>query len=187
MNTTETINPPKGYFKCELIKDDKVIDTIEDYNLIMDRARYNIATGISGFSGGTPITKIVFGTSGNEVGNLTVPKTAADGFVSSRTSLFSEANGSYTYTINFVPTTSGSYATVTETDINSGSLVTVTYTNTSITYVVEMSQTAGNNGSSVNYTEAAFYCGTNIFSMKCFPVRVKDNSVKIKITWSFTF
>ena len=178
----------KGYFKVETLDiNDNVTETFEDNNMIMDNARVNLATGISGFAGGVPITQIAFGTQGNVTGDVTTPKTVANGFISSRTDLFSEQNAGFTYYINFVPTTNGGFATVTETDVGAGSTVQITLTNTNIQYIVEMSQTAGNNSSNVKYTEAAFYCGSNIFSAKCFPVRVKDTTVKLRVYWSFTF
>lgn len=189
MKTIEHILKPKGYFAVDSFdsQGNLIEDTYEENNLIMDEARYNIATGISGFSGGNPITKIVFGTQGNITGDVTTPKGASDGFVSSRTSLFSEQNGGFTYTINFVPTASGELATVTEDNAGAGSTVKITLTGTTITYVVQMAQNAGNNGSSVNYTEAAFYCNDKIFSAKCFPVRVKDSGVVLQVQWSFAF
>lgn len=185
---TDSILKPSGYFRVESVDSlGNILDVYEENNLIMDKARVNLAAFISGLPTSTPINKIVFGTEGHITGNLTIPKTATEGFVSSRSSLFSEQTASYEYHLGFVPTTNGGFATVTEDDASAGSTVQITLSGTGIQYIVELSQLAGNNGSSVNYTEAAFYCGTNIFSMKCFPVRVKDNSVKIKIYWSFQF
>ena len=39
----------------------------------------------------------------------------------------------------------------------------------------------------MSYTEAALYAGDNIFSMKTFPARVKEDTVKLEITWSIVF
>lgn len=177
----------KGYFKIDSYDlDNKLIDTYESKNLIMDNGRINIANFMSGIGTNSKITKFVLGTEGHST-SLLEPKTSADGFVSSRTSLFSEDTESYEYTIEFVPTTSGDYATVTETDIGAGSKVKVTVNTDLITYEIELAGPAGNNASSVPYTEACFYAGTRIFAMRCFPVRVKDSSTRLVITWQFQF
>jgi len=39
----------------------------------------------------------------------------------------------------------------------------------------------------VAYTEAALYSNEEMFSMKTFPARVKENTVKFIITWSIMF
>lgn len=47
---------------------------------------------------------------------------------------------------------------------------------------------SGGGGSGVvAYTEAALYAGNDIFSMKTFPARVKEETVKFVITWSIIF
>jgi len=37
------------------------------------------------------------------------------------------------------------------------------------------------------YTECAFYTGTNIFSMRTFKGKIKDDTVSLKITWKILF
>lgn len=177
----------KGYFKIDSYDlQGNLIDTYEHSNLIMDKGRENLCTFMAGFSGSSRITKLVLGTQGHGA-TLLDPKTSSDGFVSSRTSLFSEETSSYEYTISFVPTTNGGYATVTESNSGAGSKVKITQSVNLLSYETEVAGPAANNGSSVPYTEAAFYAGTKIFAMRCFPVRVKDATTKFVITWSFQF
>lgn len=180
--------PVIGNFKVETINvSTGETEIYEEKNLIMTRARQTLATFISGFNGASHINRIAFGTEGHKPGDLLTPKTATEGFTAARNTLFSEVTSSYKYYIDFEPTVSGGYADVTETDVGAGSTVQVTLNGTTISYVFEMAQDAGNNGSQVPYTEAALYAGGNIFSMKCFPVRVKDNATIIRVYWSLTF
>jgi hypothetical protein len=177
-----------GDFKAELLDiDGNILETTEEHNMIMDLGRSSISSILSGL-GTTPINKVVFGTLGYNGEPLTPIDPNTLGFIPSRTNLFSEAEiGYYTYVINFVPTTNGGYATVTETNSNAGSTVKITQANNMITYEILLSINAANSSGTVNYTEAAMYCGTNIFAMKTFSAKPKDNSSTIKITWSFTF
>ena len=176
----------QGYFKIDTYDlDGNLLDTFEEKNLIMDKGRNNLASYSAGF-GGSPITKFVLGTQGHGL-SLLDPKTALDGFVSSRTKLFSEDSTSYEYYISFVPTTNGGFATVTETNAGAGSKVKVSVATNLITYEIEVAGNAANNGGSVPYTEAGFYAGTNLFAMRCYPVRVKDISTRLVITWQFQF
>lgn len=177
----------KGYFKIESFDlEGNLIDTYEHKNLIMDNGRKNIASFMAGFDSPSRIDKLVLGTQGHGISVLD-PKTEADGFVSSRTSLFSEETSSYEYSLNFTPTTNGDYADVVESDLGAGSKIKVTLTDMFLEYQIEIAGSAGNNGSSVPYTEACFYAGTNIFAMRCYPVRVKDSSTRFVITWQFQF
>lgn len=177
----------KGYFKIESYDlEGNLLDTYEHKNMIMDNGRRNIAQYMAGFTTPTAINRLALGTEGHGISVLD-PKTEADGFVASRTSLFSEETSSYEYYIDFVPTTNGDYATVTETDVGAGSKIKVTLSDMFLEYQIEISGDAANNGSSVPYTEACFYAGSNIFAMRCFPVRVKDATTRFIITWQFQF
>lgn len=80
----------KGHFKIETIsKNGEVTDCYEQNNLIMDSARTTIAELFSLISSNTSIAKIVLGTRGHE-GDIRIPKSSIEGFVSSRDRLFSE-------------------------------------------------------------------------------------------------
>lgn len=60
-----------------------------------------------------------------------------------------------------------------------------------VTYTITIPRGAGNphsnNPPAFTFSEAALYCGPRIFSMKTFPARFKDDSVKLIITWSIIF
>jgi len=73
--------------------------------------------------------------------------------------------------------------------ISSGVNINVIAENNKVTYKVTIPQTQGNDegGGVVAYTEAALYCDDQIFSMKTFPARTKDNSLEYVITWVITF
>jgi len=189
----------KGYLKVEqLDKDRNIISSWEDSNLIMDTARVDMAGLISGFSGSSPINKFVIGNNGHNPGlgklseDILSPKTAAQGFVSTRTQLFSEDNTlapglNYNYPITFTPPADAN-STVTSDDNLSTVSTSIGGSSGSVTqYIFEFPETAANNTGTVTYTECAMYAGTEIFSMRTFPAKVKDNTVILRITWSITF
>lgn len=187
MVLNEKNNKVQGYFKIEVLDvNNNIKEVYEHHNMIMDKARVTLMNSTAGFNNKF-INKFVLGTQGNKTGDLTTPKTAADGFVSTRTQLFSEEASDFTYTINFAPTTPNDYATVTEDDTGAGSTVKINIADTTISYVIDIVGDAANNLSQVSYTEAALYTGTDIFAMRCFPVRIKDSQTKFRITWNITF
>lgn len=164
-------------------------DIFEEKNMIMDLGRYSIAGAVGGIGvNNNIINKFVLGTLGYN-GDVTTPiEPNTNGFEPNRTNLFSEeAVGYFTYPINFTPTTNGGLATLTGLPLTEGCTVKVTQVSNVLTYEIYLGVNAANNGGQINYTEAAFYCGSNIFSMKTFPVKTKDNSGALTIVWSFTF
>jgi hypothetical protein len=180
-------NKVHGYFKIEVFDvNDNIKEVYEHHNMIMDKARVTLMNSASGFDNKF-INKIVLGTQGHKTGDLTTPKTASDGFVSTRTQLFSEELSDFTYNINFTPTTPNDYATVVEDDAGAGSTVQINIADTTISYIIDVAGDAANHLSQVSYTEAALYTGTDIFAMRCFPVRIKDSQTKFRITWNITF
>ena len=166
-----------------LDKDKNIIDRYEKNNLIMDNARVSMTSLIAGITGAADISKFVLGTDGHITGNYLTPKTDLQGFISSRTRLFSEEIGNYIYPVvfNSPGTTSGNCAIVSEP--NSGTIITLATTTNSVQYTIEIDDTAANNTGIVVFTEAALYAGSNIFSMKCFPGKIKDNTVSLRIIW----
>ncbi|QPX62920.1 hypothetical protein F207_120 [Campylobacter phage F207] len=184
----ESINPPKGYFKIELLdKDRNVIDTFEKHNLVVNGSRPVLASHMAGRST-TPVNKLVLGTRGHIGNNLMMPKTANEGFTAARTQLFAEEEGEFCYNVNFTPPQSDGQAVVTEDDVGAGSTVEVTNSNNTITYRIELSTTAGNGTSgAVGYTEAGLYAGNDLFCMRTFAVRSKDVSSILRITWTLIF
>lgn len=177
-------NNLSGHIIVECLdKDKNIIDRYEKHNLIMDKARVAMSGLISGQTGAPELNKFVLGTDGHITGNYLTPKTDLQGFISSRTQLFSEEIGNYTYPIVFNnPGTSAGACTIVS-EPNSGTIITLATTTNSVQYTIEIDDTAANNTGIVVFTEAALYAGSNIFSMKCFPGKIKDNTVSLRIIW----
>lgn len=180
----------EGYFKIETFKNDKIVDTFEGHNMIMNLARNNMAELVAGLAEGEPINKFVIGTLGSKTTDVLVPKDSTDGFTPTVTSLFSENTTNYSYAIQFQPTgINAVQVPVYETD--TGSTVKITVTGTATTFEIVVSENAANNlgtgAAAVGYTEAALYCGSQIFAMRCFPVKAKDVDTRLKITWTIQF
>lgn len=198
--------------------DGNVLDEYTEKNLIMDKARTNMAQLVGGVtvgdgeSTGLAINQFVLGTRGHidtnilsyqKVGESDATKPAGNqSFDSTRERLFSETiQDAINYRIPF-DVRGGNDVTVTvdgqryETDTEVGSLEadntvrrvvadrTVTYT---FTIPIDNANSGDINNPVVAYTEAALYAGDEIFSMKTFPARVKENSVKFIIEWSIIF
>ena len=206
---TKGINEIRGIFSIKSFKKD---GTVEEYkekpNLIMDTARSNMAELVGGLSSGSPINKFVLGNKGHVGTDILDYKRVGtiDSFVSSRTELFSQdpahdnSNGktSFVYEIDF--NVQGSNPSQVDTQALgrvAGSTITQpcevlrVVADRTCTYTITIPDNAGNdtttNGAVVAYTEAALYAGSDIFSMKTFPARVKENTVKFEITWSIIF
>ena len=165
-----------------------IIDRFEEKNLIMDTARIVVSSAVAGVSTTGSINKFIIGTEGKITGDYLTPKTEEQGFISSRTELFSEELGSFNYPILFQGpgTASGDCTIISESD--TGSTVKLDHVGTDVTFTIEIPEFAANNNNSiVVFTEAALYAGDNIFSMKCFPGKVKDNTVSLKIIWTIKF
>jgi len=134
--------------------------------------------------------------------NLQVTQTALDNaalFV-----IFTPSNPTmtpYQYAINFtIPGTNNNITTgdpaliVSESDSTgtlapTGSIVNVLHSGTSTTFNIELSNTAGNGQNLTNsaFTEAALFSGNNIFSMKTFVGKIKDNTTTLRVAWTITF
>lgn len=80
-------------------------------------------------------------------------------------------------------------ATITETDSGAGSTVEVEQSDSSVTFTFNIAQPAANdtNGGVSVLTEAALYANNDIFAMKTFKAKVKDDTVVLKIIWTITF
>lgn len=188
-----------GHFSMKIFKADGSVEVYEDKNLIMDLARSNMAELVGGYDIGLPINRFVIGTKGH-VGTdiLDYIQVGTSGFETTRTQLFSEELSEFNYQIPFDCT--GATATVLDDaaegyiDGDAGNTQTCkvqrTVSDRTVTYIITIPDNAGNaSGESpvVAYTEAALYAGTDIFSMKTFPARVKEDTVKFEITWSIIF
>jgi len=212
MNLKDNLNL-KGEFLIRTFYKNGDIDIYEDKNLIMDKARSNMAELIGGMDIGQPITKFSLGNKGHVGADiLNYKKVGANNeFISTRTELFSEdtaylnanndTNGnhvdSFTYEIGF--DVSGSNIDITDTNaigkIKGGVLTQIcevrrVIADRTCTYTITIPDFAGNPevvGDVMPYTEAALYAGNDIFSMKTFPSRVKEDTVKFEIVWSIIF
>lgn len=248
----------EGHFRIECLdKHSNVIDSFEDHNMIMSSARQTMSEIFSNLAEATYATKFIIGNLGCKDSSLFSAKTSEEGFVKSRTSLFSEYadtlyysgaiistlntgdiikfnydNGltstftylqytgaattnytlpsepresdfktlprdPYTYTINFkLPGHSMSSSENCVSDEDSSDQVYVQNKDTSVIFTFIVDTNNGNNGqynvedydtpTSV-FNEAAIYANGRIFSMKTFPSKTKDLSVKLKVTWTITF
>jgi len=164
-----------------------IIDRYEEHNLIMDKARTAMSALACYTSTKAPINKFVLGTKGHVNTDYLTPKTSVEGFISSRTQLFSEELSEYTYPVVFTNpgTTSGSCTIVSEP--NSGTTINMSYVGNNVEYTIQIPEIAANNTGVAIFTEAALYAGSNIFSMKCFPAKIKDNTVSLRIIWKILF
>lgn len=181
----------KGHLTIQALdKAGNVIDQWADNNMIMEKARINMANFIAGMTAGNYINKIVIGTKGHN-GDYLTPKTELEGFVSSRTKLFSEELASYFYTVKFKNTNgvNGNLTLVSEDDTGTGesSAISCVVTGSEVVYTFDIPGLNANGTGTTVFTEAALYSNNNIFSMKCFKGKIKDNSVALRIIWKLMF
>lgn len=197
-----------GEFSIKSIYADGTFDEYVEKNLIMDTARSNMAQLIGGVTSvGLPINKIVLGTQGH-IGTdiLAFKPVGTNGFDSTRTNIFAEVliTGGLNYSIPFDPTgpaLGNTLQTATGTLYNidvsqivdaAPNTIARVVTDRTVTYTVTIPASNGNAIAAppndiIAYTEAALYAGTDIFSMKTFPARVKEPTVELVITWSIIF
>ena len=192
-------------------KDDNVIDDFTDNNLIVYTARAVMAGHIGSYISSTkitPINKFYLGTRGHRGDNIldTVlvgeEQTDMGLFDPERSSMFSQESGEFNYCIEFNPaggkviTREGLAGTLyrglvkdsTDDTTNTISREITGARENEIKYTITIETPNANvPGKAVPYTEAALYAGDNLFAMKTFPARVKENTVKFVITWSIIF
>lgn len=66
--------------------------------------------------------------------------------------------------------------------------VTTSISGTAVTISLELASGDGNGQTgNMHYTEAGIYCGDDLFCMKTFPVKVKDETVTLTLEWTITF
>lgn len=199
----------KGHFSIISTKRDGSTVEYRDDNLIMDGARENMAKligGVNTLDAGLQINKFVIGVRGHKLDNiLDYKKVGSDGFDSTRTMMFSEEFKDEYYTIPFdvrggliVDTDDEENGIISDKCFNSKTpnimetcSVKRTVSGRTCTYEITIGENSGNasasNTSIIAYTEASLYAGDDIFSMKTFPARVKEDSVQFKIIWSIIF
>ena len=184
----EVFNTVKGYFKIEAIdRDGNVVDSFEQKNLIMDKARETFAKLLAGISGTPVIDRFVIGTQGNVSGDLLSPKTEINGFTSDREMIFAEATGQEgTEFSSLYFSASGTNADTVICD-DGLSTVKITVAGTDVVYEINVYNDSCNGTGTAVYTECAFYCGSEIFSMRTFKGKIKDDTVSLRITWKIMF
>lgn len=199
-----------GNFSIKSIYADGTFDEYVEKNLIMDLARNNMAELIGGVTAsGVPINKLVLGTKGHIGTNiLDFKPVGTNSFDSTRTNIFSEVSGTggLNYSIPFTVTGAGLDVTdaaargvlyniaTAQAPAETGAFNTVrrVVSGRTVTYTITIPAVNGNAVAAppndiIAYTEAALYAGTEIFSMKTFPARVKESTVQIVVTWSLIF
>ena len=201
----------KGHFKIEARDtNNNIIDSYEDNNLIVFEARKKMASLLAS-KARKGVTKILLGTRGHNTntGNILEPKVVGqDGYEETRTNTFSEAEQEFFYTIqwnpdnlldkdngqaNWVGNTISFIATgnpMNSATENARVPVTITITENTTEFKIEVPETAANGTdgrSVVSYTEAGLFCETEMFSIKCFPAKVKDVSTSFSIIWRIIF
>lgn len=214
MNLNDNIDFYGVFNFKSLDENDNVLDEYTEKNLIMDSARNNMAQLIGGVTSGNgasigyAINRFVIGTKGHvgndildfqQVGETDTSKPVGhQTFDGARQSLFSEAIvGAPNYRITLDPTGDNDITVTADGQRYEGSnsvgapetgnTVRRLVSGRTVTYTVTIPVDNANAATPLAYTEAALYAGSEIFSMKTFPARVKENTVKFEISWSIIF
>jgi len=202
MKHKDKINQPIGIFTL-LVQDKngKIIEKYSEKNLIMDNAKITMAKLVGGVTPFKPINRFILGTRGHKDDNvLTNKQVGEDGFVSERTELFSQSENELYYTIDFNPNSDTldkdddgntiGYFNGDDSNTQSGNTVKRTVEGSEVTYTIVIPLDNANHPDSdklAAYTECSLNCDNIIFSMKTFPVRVKEDSVQYTITYKIIF
>lgn len=94
-----------------------------------------------------------------------------------------------TFTTTFtVPGTSTDEDNGDDASATNGATMTVLYSGTAVTFKFELGTEYGNGDDGTrSYTEAGIFAGDDIFCMKTFPAKIKDETVIFRIYWTITF
>jgi len=153
----------------------------------MDKARSTFAKLLANINNQPVINRIVLGNMGHVGSDTLAPKKAADGFVSGRTMLFSEELGAEGVNYNSLDFTVSGTSGSTVIASDGASTVKTTVNGTEVDYVIDIDSNSMNGSGIMVYTECAFYTGSDIFSMRTFKGKVKDDTVSLRITWKILF
>lgn len=190
----------RGYIKIEsLDKNGKVIDTYEHHNLIVNGARNTFAKLLAGITTQPTINCFRMGTKGHVDTDILTPKDSTTGFDVTRQDLFSGSDaGDKNVTFNELKfTPSGNLQQTAAINVTDGadnlSTVNIQVTGLELneptvtyTFNVAMSAFNGLNNGMV-YTECGLFADDLLMAMRCFPGRVKDSTVSLRITWNIIF
>ena len=190
----------RGHFKIEVLdKNGKVIDTTENHNIIMNKARCSFSQLLAGIAGQNVINRFVLGTAGHVDDNVLIPKAEVHGLNANRVNLFcgteASTKGNTWNELTFTP--SASITNTKAVDVIDGASNSSTVDiivsgceqgEPSVTYIFNISQDAFNGTKDgVVYTEAGLFIDSNIFAMKTFKGKIKEKSVSLRITWQIIF
>lgn len=93
MQTLDEYKFLKGHFHMDILnKDNEIVDSVDDHNMIMADARKSMAEIFANLAGIPFAHRLVLGTMGNVDGSIFIPKDENSGFTKERTRLFSEAS-----------------------------------------------------------------------------------------------
>lgn len=194
----------RGEFYIDVVKDDEIIDSFEDKNLVVDGSRAVIASLLSGINKPVPINKISLGDMGHiEAFDKFTPKVVGQEYQVGATNVTFDETRQKLFCQDYeIPTLDCTFNTVGNEDIQqivplniaygasdyetNTSKVDVTCTCNSVVYQFEIEQGVGHGAgeSSVKaYTEAGLFADNIMFATKTFPAKVKDNATKFIITW----
>lgn len=207
MQINDKFSKPVGHFKIETFKKNKLIDSFEEHNLIMNKAREHFMKVLSGmYAENKAINCLKLGTRGvQEVENDgkieqfdAIPKDADSGFNDSRTDLFCgtpvSTQGIEWAGISFTPSgdVDTSRASNTTDGGNNDSTVDIYIVTTgespTLTYVFNISADAFNGATGyAKYNEAGLYADDVLIAMRTFRSKSKDSETSMRITWSISF
>lgn len=197
----------QGHFTVQAYNEkDELIGEYSEKNLIMDAARKNMAELIAGLAVGKVINRFILGSRGHVGTDLLAPKEVGGSYTegnfdSTKTKLYSEeatAGTPYWY-VDFVPNPLGGNATIQNvvntvngSETSADVIVNIGVSGKETTYTITVPVTSANNPAGpVAYTEAGLVSAAggdvDLFSMKCFPARVKEDTVKLIIVWKIIF
>jgi hypothetical protein len=194
----------RGEFSIESIKDNEVIETFEDKNLVVDGSRAIISSLLAGVNNPLPINKLSLGTMGHDENfDKFTPKqvdveyqVGAElvKFDATRTKLFCQDYEENTLDCQWLTVANDDTNQILPLVISYGlseyetseSQIDVTVTCNSVIFKFEIERGIGHgsgDNSIMSYTEAGLYAENILFATKTFPVKVKDSATKFIITW----
>ncbi len=192
--------PVKGHFKIETLdKFGNILDIHEEHNLIMNGARNHFMKLISGsYDTNKVINRFVLGTKGIVGDNDSLPKTAEDGFVATRTDLFcgtQSPNRKILFeelTFNPTGSTENQNANNVTDFSNNTSTVNIVVNEYAdepqITYTFNITSDAFNGANDyMKYNEAGLFADDTLIAMRTFKTKTKDSTIVLRITWSLIF
>ena len=206
MELKDKAKPMRGHFKIETFKNNKLIDSWEEHNLITEQSRLHFMKILSGmYYENKYINAFKLGTRGvyeeTKDGVLTqydnIPKDDASGFNDTRTDLFcntkAETQNIDWAGITFTP--SGDINTSAASNVTDGAnndstvdIYITTDGDPTLTYIFNISNSAFNGATEyTKYNEAGLYAEDTLIAMRTFKSKAKDSETSMRITWAISF